>query len=250
MHILLQCIYYSDIKTEFTRICPDLKFGGESTLTKQRKSLKPPGLTIVARITGQEELPFMEAVQKVRTESGKKFYANKFLHLTLLGLFNHKRKHSHSHANDIINSSKEFIEQKHYACMTFKFNLIRLGAFYRYGRSCDGNSDGTLVAMADTKSPEVNKFNILGDDLACHLRINFPSIFYPDIHLRLKREHQTVWSTLGYFNQTDFDIDEKLVPILEELKSFNAVVNVSQLEFRSYENRSLEKSNLIDVIKV
>lgn len=247
---MLHNIYYSDIKTKFTRICPNLNYVGESTLTKQRQKLKPPGLTIVARITGKEELLFMEACQKIQTKSRKKFCSNNYLHFTLLGLFNNKRQSNRSYVNDIVSSAKEFIEQKHFGHLTIKFNLIRLGAFYKYERPCDWNSDGTLIAMADMESPDVSKFNILGDDLACHLRNNFYPIFYPDLCLRLKREHQTVWTTLGYFNETDFDIDEELFLILEELKLFNTTVKISQLEVRSYEMRSLENSSLIATINL
>jgi hypothetical protein len=250
----MQSIYYSDIKTIFSRICPDLRHeGNDSTRTKQSKRLDPPGLTIVAMINGEKEQPpFRGVINKVQTNSGKTFCSNKFLHFTLLGLFNDERKRPDlkDETDGIIRSAKDFIEQKQFGPITIKFNLVRSGAFYKSGRPCDCNSDGTLVAMADNKSKEVSKFNILGDDLACHLRNSFPAIFYPSIDNRLKREHPTVWSTLGYFDEPDFDIDERLASILEDLKSFDATVTVSQLEIKSYELRSLEISDLETTINL
>lgn len=123
------------------------------------------------------------------------FCSNRFLHFTLLGIFNDERKRPESkdETDSIIISAKDFIEQKEFGPITIKFNLVRLGAFYdKDGRPCDCNSDGTLVAMADNKSKEASKFNILGDDLACHLRNSFPAMFNPSIDNRLKREHPTV----------------------------------------------------------
>lgn len=225
--------------------------GKKSTITKQLQILNPPGLTIVARVEiEREELLFKDVIEKIQAKSGKKLYSNKCLHFTLIGLFNDKRECKDSDTDQIINSTKEFIEQEHLGIMTIRFNLIRPGAFYNYGRPCDFISDGTLVIIADNESPDVNKFNILGDDLACHLRKSFPTIFYPDVDSRLKREHPTVWITLGYFREPDFEIDEKLVPILEQMRSFNATVTVSQLEIRSYETRSLDNSNLVAIISL
>lgn len=75
---------------------------------------------------------------------------------------------------------------------------------YRVNRcdfACDRDSDGILIAIADGESQEVNKFNSLGDDLACNLRKSFSTLFYPDVDSRLKRKHRTVWSTVGYFDE-------------------------------------------------
>jgi len=239
----MQSIYYQDIKISFSRICPDLKHDGkESTRTKQRHHLDPPGLTVVALINNGHDEPFKKAIEKVETSSGKRFCSTSFLHFTLLGLFNDKRKRpdSSDEEDEINKSAKVFIEQRHFGHLTIKFNLVRPGAFYKDGSPCDMDSDGTLIAIADRESQEVNKFHSLGDDLACHLRKTFP-IFCNNN--KLKREHPTIWCTLGYFDEPDLDIDERLASILKELKSFNASVTVSQLEVRSYKLRSLEISD-------
>jgi hypothetical protein len=244
-------IYYHDIKTTFTTICPSLEYPEKkSTITKQLQVLSPPGLTVIARIGVKEEQPFKETVTKIQNKSGKRFCSNKSLHITLLGLLNDERKSSQFYTSKIVSSTRDFIKRKHFGHMKINFNLIRLGAFFSHGEPCNNSSDGTLIAMADSGSEEVNKFNILGDDLACHLRKSFPTIFYPNIDLRLKREHPTVWCTLGYFYETDFEIDRKLVVVLEDLKSFNAAVTVSQLEVRSYQIRSLENSHLVTKISL
>jgi hypothetical protein len=243
-------VYYQDIRTTFSRICPDLRHDGKaSTRTTQRHRLDPPGLTIVAFINNGHDKPFKKAIEKIETSSGKRFCSTSFLHFTLLGLFNDERKcpDSPDEKDEIIKSAKEFIEQKHFGHLTINFNLVRLGAFYKAGSPCDGDGDGTLVATADREFQEVNKLNSFGNDLACHMRKTFP-IFCNNN--KLKREHPTVWSTLGYFDEPDFDIDERLASILENLKSFNATVSVSQLEVRSYGLRSLEISDLKTTINL
>ena len=130
--------------------------------------------------------------------------------------------------------------------MTVHFNLVSLGAFYYTGRPCDDDSYGTIVAIA-ANDQELKNFNILGEDLACYLRSQFPSIFYPCIDMGLKREHPTIWCTLGYVHENDFEIDSRLLLVLQ-LMSFKARITISQLEVRSYTNRSLEDSNLLDTI--
>jgi hypothetical protein len=246
-------IYYSDIKTQFSKLCPNLSLlGQDPTIVKQNKILNPPGITIVGHIIDSEAIPFNYAVSKI-LNSGRKFSPNKLLHFTLLGLFDGRRKNTIVDASSIVQSSKAFIESKRIGRLTISFSLVRPGAFYDQGRPRDGHSDGTIVAMADNdqESEKFNilKFNILGEYLACYLRSKFPSIFYPFIEMKLKREHPTIWCILGYFHEkSDFEIDNKMLLMLDELRSFTATVTVSQLEVRSYTNRSLESSNVLATI--
>lgn len=74
-------------------------------------------------------------------------------------------------------------------------------------KPCECISNGTVIAIADRETPDVNRFNILGDDLACQLIINFSSIFCNKNVL--KREHSTVWRTLRYFDENDFEAGKK-----------------------------------------
>jgi hypothetical protein len=140
----MSSIYYSDIKTEFSKICPNSsRSGKESTIVKQNKILDPPGLTIVAHIEEHEAIPFNYAISKI-LNSGRKFNPNRLLHFTLLGLFDGKRKNTMCDTDAIIKSSKQFIENRQIGPLTIHFNLVRLGAFYHNGRPCDGDSDGPL----------------------------------------------------------------------------------------------------------
>ncbi|CAN5525300.1 hypothetical protein BH18THE2_BH18THE2_41630 [soil metagenome] len=88
----MSSIYYYDIKTEFSKICPNsYRSGKESTIVKQNKILDPPVLTIVAHIEEHEAIPFNYVISKI-LNNGRKFSPNKLLHLTLLGLFDGKGK--------------------------------------------------------------------------------------------------------------------------------------------------------------
>jgi hypothetical protein len=44
-------------------------------------------------------------------------------------------------------SSKQFMENRQTGLLGIYFNFFRLGAFYPNGRPCDGDSDGTIVAL-------------------------------------------------------------------------------------------------------
>jgi hypothetical protein len=118
---ILQSIYYPDIRTTFSRICPDLRHDGkESTRTKQQQRLNPTGLTIVARIQLENEvLRFNDATEKIQTESGRTFCSGKCLHFTLLGLLNDRRKADQYFRGRITYVAKEFIEQKHLGSLKY-----------------------------------------------------------------------------------------------------------------------------------
>jgi hypothetical protein len=243
-------VYYSDIKTSFSRICPDMSPDPErkSTLDKQRLILYPPGLTIVAQIEAKKEKSlFTHAIERIKSSERKFHLSTKVLHCTLLGLFGEKRVRA-GDVDAIIQSVKEFITRKSIGQLNIHFSLVRLGAFYINGRPDGYCSDGTVIALANRGSYDAKRFNILGDDLASHLRSKYPSIFNPDNKPRLQREHPTVWCTLGYFGEPSFDIDKELCPILEGLKLFSANVTVSKLQVISYEKRSLEDSKVLDEI--
>jgi hypothetical protein len=56
-------IYYSDIRTQFSKVCPNSSLPGQDpTIEKQNKILDPPGITIVGHIIEHEEIPFNYAV--------------------------------------------------------------------------------------------------------------------------------------------------------------------------------------------
>ena len=131
-------IYYHDIKTTFTTICPSLEYPEKkSTITKQLQVLSPPGLTVIARIGVKEEQSFKEAVTKIQNKSGKSFCSNKSLHITLLGLLNDERKSGQFYRSKIVSSTRDFIKRKHFGHMKIDFNLIRLGAFFSQGQPCN-----------------------------------------------------------------------------------------------------------------
>ena len=92
-------------------------------------------------------IPFNYAVSKI-LNSGRKFNLNGLLRFVLLGLFDDKKKNTMVDMDAIIKSSKQFIENRQTGLLGIYFNFVRLGAFYPNGRPCDGDSDGTIVALA------------------------------------------------------------------------------------------------------
>ena len=91
-------------------------------------------------------IPFNYAVSKI-LNSGRKFNPNGLLRFALLGLFDDKKKNTMVDM-DAIFEFKTFIENRQTGLLGIYFNFVRLGAFYPNGRPCDGDSDGTIVALA------------------------------------------------------------------------------------------------------
>lgn len=91
-------------------------------------------------------IPFNYAVSKI-LNSGRKFNPNGLLRFALLGLFDDKKKNTMVDMYAIF-EFKTFIENRQTGLLGIYFNFVRLGAFYPNGRPCDGDSDGTIVALA------------------------------------------------------------------------------------------------------
>ena len=91
------------------------------------------------------------------------------LRFALLSLFDDKKKNTMVDMNAIIKSSKQFIENGQTGLLGIYFNLVRLGAFYPNGTPCDGDSDGTIVAMAANDQESEKNLMFLGEDLASNL---------------------------------------------------------------------------------
>jgi hypothetical protein len=89
-------------------------------------------------------------------------------------LFDDKKKNTMVDMDAIIKSSKQFIENRQTGLLGIYFNLVRLGAFYPNGTPCDGDGDGTIVAMAANNQESKKNFLFLGEDLASNLMNQFP----------------------------------------------------------------------------
>lgn len=84
------------------------------------------------------------------------------LRFALLGLFDDKKKNTMVDMDAIIKSSKQFIENRQTGLLGIYFNLVRLCAFYPNDTPCDGDSDGTIVAMAANDQESKKNLMFLG----------------------------------------------------------------------------------------
>ncbi len=63
---------------------------------------------------------------------------------------------------------------------------------------------------------ELLEFVIIANDLVCYLKNNLGQIFKNEFD----HKFPTVWSTLGYFNQKDFDIMQKFADTFDQFNKY------------------------------
>ena len=134
------------------------------------------------------------------------------LHSTLLTLYPSKDSFtdSNSYFNElIIDELKNFFEErkkKQNLSKIFKlrFNEFRPGTWLKDQYPIPYASNGTVVAIGKLSMVGNKEFVMFADELVECLK----NSLYPIFGDKLERKFSTIWSTLGYFNHTDFDIDE------------------------------------------
>ena len=75
-------------------------------------------------------------------------------------------------------------------------------------------SDGTIVAIGKRSMDGNKEFVKLADDLVECLK----NSLYPVFGDKFERKYDTIWSTLGYFNHSDFDINENFADTFNQFK--------------------------------
>ena len=169
------------------------------------------------------------------------------LHLTVLGLFNDKRKSSPNSEKLVTQSIEKYFIDNTVESYHVKFNKIRPGTRYKEEPDEKGNrqqmdeeSDGTVFANGDILEPNCVRLKKLSESIGKWLTLNhtldgmFPSI---------KPKFNAIWCTLGYF-LNDFSIKDRRT--IEEifnsdaLFDFHESVLIKNLSIARFKTKDLE----------
>ena len=108
-----------------------------------------------------------------------------------------------------------FNDQKNNSRLTLKFNEFRPGTWHGLDNSqIPFASNGTVVAMGNPNENGNKEFVTIANNLVCYLKNNLGQIFKNEFD----RKFPTVWSTLGYFDHKNFDINENFVDTFNQFK--------------------------------
>lgn len=190
-------------KVRFKIICPR----SSGIVKHQSGILNYPGLTVVALITDDNFLKYLDELQK----SNCGFTRVHKLHCTLLGLLDGSDSvpTNSEFKNVIYDSVKECIDQKELGGFQLKFDCIRPGTWRGKNKKIVNNcSDGTVIATGNLKESDNRKFIELGQSLAIYLKEEldyiigpdftrkFPTLFYSSSELESSEESVSWFSPL------------------------------------------------------
>ena len=172
------------------------------------------------------------------------------LHCTFLGI--DSKYIFNDNTNDYFNclikqSLKEFFKDKtKNTPITLEFNEFRPGTWHGL-KDCQipFASDGTVVAMGNPDENGNNKFVNLANDLVCYLKNNLGQIFKNEF----ERKFPTVWSTLGYFQQKDFDVKQKFADTFNQFRHYYSSnplkITIDSVRLVEYSFKDLRDANTI-----
>jgi len=223
----------------FRSICPV----SSDTAQKQKRRFNPPGLTLVAHIPHEDRRPFREAIDIIKG-SGRNFQDCEQLHFTILGLFAEDLQNplDGDTIDNLISAITEFFRVKPIGRIEVAFDLIRPGVFDREPEC----GDGTVVAMASEAHDKI--IVEYSKQLAAHLASAYPNLFpkSPARHLR------GVWCSLGFFDDPDFEIDEKTSKAFANAKlmSFSASAPIREVSVCEFTLKSLADGIVRGVVRL
>jgi hypothetical protein len=144
------------------------------------------------------------------------------LHSTVLTLYPSKDSFTefNSYFNElIIDEIKNFFEKRktkqNFPKFKLRFNEFRPGTLLKDQYPIPYASNGTVVAIGKRSLIGNKEFVKLADELVECLT----NSLYPIFGDKFERKFSTIWSILGYFNHTEFDIDESFANTFNYFKN-------------------------------
>jgi hypothetical protein len=213
---------YKEIGRKFFSICPVSSRMRRCHTTPN----KPPRFTVVVNIKGTDENPFQEAID-ILIKSGHRFRWNLNLHSTILNL--NEDKVSANNMEDIIYSMTDFFKRKKLSQTKLAFFLIHPGKW----ESHLTESDGTVIALGKEESNK--QFLAMVNELK-----NYLNSIHNDCAKR--KYNNTIWSTLGFFDEEDFIVDDAIYKAFNhpKLRNFNHTVTISEIAVTEFRLKSLD----------
>ena len=232
-----------DLKIKFRKIC--LYSGMIEEQTTQKK-----GLSIVAFFSYRYKKQIRINIINKIDDLHYMFVPAKNLHSTLLtistkNLFQEK---SNNYFTYLIKEqlTNYFNDQKNNSKITLKFDEFRPGTWHGFDNSqIPFASNGTVVAMGNPDRKGNREFVTIANEIVCYLKNNLGQI----IESKFDRKFLTVWSTLGYFDHNDFDINENFVDTFNQFKNQYDLqpmeIIVDEIKLVEYSFKDLRDANIL-----
>jgi hypothetical protein len=234
---------YKQLNLEFSKICPT----SSETIKKQTTPHSPEGLTLVAFLGKEHVAVFNKIIEQIKNLNHR-FCSTRNLHSTFLTIFPYgkinKITSNPQYEYLVKNKVSEFFSEKirtgHKIDCPIEFKHVRPGSWTGLNdNQIPFASDGTVAAIGDLTSEGNKKFVNLAEELECYLKRKLGSIF----GIEYQRPFTTVWCTLGYFDCTDFCVDDNFHKTLDLCNSLNGSLpmeSISELQLVKHRFRSLD----------
>lgn len=194
------------------------------------------GYTIVAYIKEHDLRLFQDAINIV-SKIGHGFKPSNKLHCTLLSL---RESSSEQEIQTILCHTKDFFDRKSLRQIKAIFDIIHPGKDNKYPKV----SDNAVIALARISHRSNRLFLALVHELEDYLIQRT----YPELIERHKTD--TIWCTLGYFNEPQFKVDIDTYNAFNKLRSFSASIICNEVVITKYRLKSLDDGQPLTKIKL
>jgi hypothetical protein len=211
---------YKEIGRRFFTICPESSKMRRCHTTPNKDTL----FTAVVNIKETDENPFQEAID-ILIKSGHRFRWNLNLHSTIL----HLNVGTHNIEPIIYSMTDFFKRQKELVEIKLQFFLIHPGKW----ESHLTESDGTVIALG--KEENNKRFLVMVNELK-----NYLNSIHDDCANR--KYNNAIWSTLGFFDEEDFSVDDAICNAFNhpKLRNFNHTVTTREIAVTVFRLKSLD----------
>jgi hypothetical protein len=227
--------YQEKIDRTFYKISPV----SSGTTLRQTTPKDRPDFSIVTYIDDNDQKQFQDAVDIIKSVPGHNFKSTLNLHCTLLSL---QGNINNNNLKSVYNAAKEFFEKINTKRLKIEFSLIHPG---KWDNNHLTESDGTVIALAIREGTDNKRFMDVTYGLITHIN--------NELNLSLERKYcDTLWCTLGFFNENDFPIDCHICSAFNspKLRGFNHTIAVTKVEITEFRKKSLDDGKTHYVIEL
>jgi hypothetical protein len=216
--------YQQEIQRTFYKISPT-----SSGVRKDQTTPKPsPQFSIVTYLDDNNQKQLQEAVDIIKSVPEHRFKSTLNLHCTLHST---QGKINSNNAKSLYDATAEFFDKiniKHQ--LKIEFSLIHPGKWDNQPTE----SNGTVIALAKREGINNNCFIDIINKLRDHINAT--------LNLSLERKYpNTIWCTLGFFDEDDFPIDPYLFTAFNnpKLRKFNPTITINEVAITEFRLKSL-----------
>jgi hypothetical protein len=228
--------YILDYRDEPQINCVFHRLGTPQGLRRWTEPKPAFSYTIVSYIQEYNLRLFQDAINIV-SKTGHGFKPLNNLHCTLLSL---KESPSEQEIQSILYHTKNFFDRKSLRQSEANFDIIHPGKDNKYPEV----SDNAVIALARIHHCSNRLFLTMIHGLEDYLiQRSYPELIE-------KHKADTIWCTLGYFNEPQFKVDYETYNAFNKLRSFSASVICNEVVMTKYRLKSLDDGQPLTKIKL